>query len=287
MHSLHHSFDIELASQYGVQEAIIIHHFQHWINTNMRLRRNYIEGRWWMYQTLEEMAAHFPYLSRDQVNRLIRKLVKKGVLKKGNHNKFKFDRTMWYAFENQEKFLGKVEMDVAKSPDDDVAKSPQGNGQIATPIPDTKTDTKTKKKTRASSDLLQKVQVKDNVSLTQKQIDLLLHKYGKEAYEKMVDKLSSHKRQKGTVYASDYKSFEIWLHNWYENQISRAAAADKSLQEAHKWVKNRVSHLETIGARGNLKIIDSRVFDDVLKKEISIFTTDWQSKVLQWHRGSW
>ena len=34
--SEHHSFDVYLAAEYGIQEAIMIHHFQHWIGVNMR-----------------------------------------------------------------------------------------------------------------------------------------------------------------------------------------------------------------------------------------------------------
>ena len=29
---MHHSFDIDLAEAYGILEAILLNHFQHWIN---------------------------------------------------------------------------------------------------------------------------------------------------------------------------------------------------------------------------------------------------------------
>lgn len=135
-HSLHHSFSVELAAKYGIPEAIIIHHFQYWIQFNANLKRNFFEGRYWSYQTLTEIAAHFDYFSFDQVKRILKKLEKKGVIIKGNFNKNKFDQTVWYAFKNQAEFLNE---------NLDMAKSPNGTGEIAIPIPDTKPDTIPKK----------------------------------------------------------------------------------------------------------------------------------------------
>lgn len=114
----HHSFDIDLAAKLGsVELAILIHHFQHWIKYNIRLKRNFKEGRTWTYQTREEIAAHFPYFSPSQVRRLTDKLVKMGVLRKGNFNKSSIDKTLWYSFENEEMFtIGKF----ANSIDDSV-----------------------------------------------------------------------------------------------------------------------------------------------------------------------
>lgn len=116
MKSLHHSFDIDLAAEYGTHEAILIHHFQHWIGENQRLKRNFINDRTWSNQTLEEIAAHFTYFTPDQVRDILYKLehgkarkgkhqVFKPVLVKGNYNKKKHDRTVWYAFVDEKKFM--------------------------------------------------------------------------------------------------------------------------------------------------------------------------------------
>ncbi len=102
---LHHSFDVKLATQLGsIELAIVVHHFQYWINHNSRLNRNFKEGRYWTYQTREEIKAHFPYWSTDQIRRYTDKLVKMKILRKGNFNKFSMDKTIWYAFENPEMF---------------------------------------------------------------------------------------------------------------------------------------------------------------------------------------
>ena len=111
MASLSHSFDLTLASKYGVDEAILIHHFQHWVYRNKKSGKNLKDGRTWTYQTIEEIAIHFPYWTKDQIREIIDRLVKgknrkskkrkndfEPVLIKGNFNKSPFDTTTWYAF---------------------------------------------------------------------------------------------------------------------------------------------------------------------------------------------
>ena len=139
MSYLHHSFDSELAAQYSIEEAIMIHHFQFWISKNKRLKRNNHKGRTWTYETIEEIAAHFSYWSRDQVKRILNKLVKNNIIIKGNFNKKKYDRTVWYAFKDEEKFIF---IEKGRNRQMDMAKSGNPKDEIATPIPDTKTYTK-------------------------------------------------------------------------------------------------------------------------------------------------
>lgn len=111
--SLHHSFDIALATHYGITEAILIHHFQYWVAINKRKGKNSHDGRTWTYQTVDEIAIHFPYLSKEEIRGALHRLctgigrrsTKKDpdfapVLLKGNFNLAKYDQTNWYAFVN-------------------------------------------------------------------------------------------------------------------------------------------------------------------------------------------
>ena len=127
--SSHHSFDINIAAEYGIEEAIIIHHFQHWIGINARANRNFHEGRFWTYQTYAQIAENFPYLNERKIKYAIRCLVEKKVLITGNFNKSKFDKTVWYAFENQKMFTK-----------DNFVRPTE---KIVQPIPDTKPDAQT------------------------------------------------------------------------------------------------------------------------------------------------
>lgn len=102
--TLNHSFSIEHAQDYGIECAILIHHMQFWIGQNQRMGRNFNDGRTWMYQTQKEIAAIYPYWSESMIQRFIKKLIDFGVIIKGNYNQTPFDRTVWYAFKNEEKF---------------------------------------------------------------------------------------------------------------------------------------------------------------------------------------
>lgn len=142
----HHSFDILIAAKYGVEEAILIHHFMHWIRINQMAKRNIRDGRCWTYQSRKEIALHFPYWNDEKIRTMGDKLVEMGVLLKGNYNKSAFDKTLWYAFVNEKEFGVDPEssnkffeiqeiITKGKFPKSTV-KIPNGCGKIPTPIPD-------------------------------------------------------------------------------------------------------------------------------------------------------
>lgn len=128
--SLHHSFDTDLAKEFGVHEAILIHHFQHWITFNHRRGKNFKQGRTWTYQTRKDIQAHFPYLSDKEIRGAILRLVKRGILMTENFNKSKIDRTTWYAFVNEESYL-KIVYDIPKGPMD-IPKGPSNTRYLKT-----------------------------------------------------------------------------------------------------------------------------------------------------------
>ncbi len=136
MSTLNHTYSVEHAILYGVDCAIIIHHLQFWIEQNMALKRNFIEGRTWMYQTQREMAACYPYWNRDKIQDILQKLVDYDVIIKGNFNRTKFDKTTWYAFKNEEMFT------VNRNRTTVISKSDDQSIEIDPPIPDTNTNTK-------------------------------------------------------------------------------------------------------------------------------------------------
>lgn len=99
-----HSFDINLAKKYSIEEALLIAHFQFWIRINRTRNKNIIEGRCWTYQTIQQIKDHFPYWSYETVKYFIEKLVEKKVIIKQNFNKRKMDKTCWYAFSDEKAF---------------------------------------------------------------------------------------------------------------------------------------------------------------------------------------
>ena len=99
-----HAFHPQIAADYGVDIAILVHYMHFWIDKNARSGKNHYDGHTWMYQPLKDLKSAFPYWTVRQVEWLIKKAVSKGILIKGNYNNTKYDRTCWYAFADEKKF---------------------------------------------------------------------------------------------------------------------------------------------------------------------------------------
>lgn len=138
---VHHSFDVDLAKEFkNTDLAILTHHFQFWIRHNAALNKNTHDGKTWTFMTIKDIAATFPYWSYKQVERYIIKLVELKVLIKGNYNNSPYDRTVWYAFKDEEKFS------ISRNREIEITESGNQIPEIGTPIPDTLHITKKKKK---------------------------------------------------------------------------------------------------------------------------------------------
>lgn len=249
--SLHHSFDTNIAQEYGVDEAIMIHHFQYWIQYNAQLNRNFREGRTWTYQTIDEIKANFPYWSKDQVKRVVKKLEEREVLVKGNYNKVNYDRTVWYSFKDEEKFMPGI--DIVRNRimgfSQHNAESPNGKGETAPPIPGSlsisispivlKEDSISLKEIPGNPRALEtnprrhkikedKEEVAPSVHLTpSQQKDIFKRLQQTEVTPAMCyDKLSQWKIGKGIGGGSDYGNIIKWVVNAVKNDLSKPKPTD-------------------------------------------------------------
>lgn len=96
-----HEFKTALAKIYGIEEAILIHNFHHWITGNKANNRNFFDGRFWTYNSQKAYVDLFPYMNESKIKRTINSLIEKGILMKGNYNANQYDRTNWYAFTDE------------------------------------------------------------------------------------------------------------------------------------------------------------------------------------------
>jgi hypothetical protein len=130
-----HGFDTGYAIAYGVEEAIMIRNFQHFITANANRGHNFREGRFWTFDRLEDLPGHFPYWSAKQSRRIIESLIKQGVIIKGSFNEHWSNRTQWYAFKDQEHFIKNIKVPSTPLPVDPVlpkwANGNRPNGQLA------------------------------------------------------------------------------------------------------------------------------------------------------------
>lgn len=98
---MEHRFQVELAVAYGIEEAILIDNFVHWIQKNKSNEKHFHDGRYWTYNSVKAFAELFPYMTESKVKRVVANLVEAGVILKGNYNENQYDRTCWYAFSDE------------------------------------------------------------------------------------------------------------------------------------------------------------------------------------------
>lgn len=138
---MEHSFDIDIAKDYGINCAIILKHLYYWVNKNRYNEKHFRDGMYWTYSSVKALENLFPYLSKNQINSAIQKLILYGLIVEGNHNKLKFDRTKWYALtEKGFDVIQKSEMHFLKS-EMDLPEIRNDISENQKPIPDITTDT--------------------------------------------------------------------------------------------------------------------------------------------------
>ena len=112
---MNHSFNINLAKKYGIEEAILIENFIFWIKKNIANQKHFYDGRYWTYNSAKAMAQLFPYMNDKKIYRIIDNLCKINFLLKGNYNTDPFVKTLWYSFSDEAiEVLGKEGYDITK-----------------------------------------------------------------------------------------------------------------------------------------------------------------------------
>ena len=112
---MQHHFDTDLACKYGILEAILINHFEFWIEQNEKNERNFYNDKYWTYNSMRAFSEIFPYASQRKIRSALKHLEEEGIIVIGNYNKSTYDRTLWYAFSDFGKsILQKRKMDITK-----------------------------------------------------------------------------------------------------------------------------------------------------------------------------
>lgn len=94
---MEHSFDIDIAKEYGIPCAVILKHLWYWIEKNRANKKNERDGSYWTYNSVSAFCELFPYLSKNTIIRALKKLADEGIIKEAIFNDVAFDRTKWYA----------------------------------------------------------------------------------------------------------------------------------------------------------------------------------------------
>ena len=102
-------YDDEIATLFGLNEAILLNDFAYWIRKNRENGAAFHDGRYWTYSTANELCKRFPFWSERTIRRAIGRLVAGGCIDKGHFSPGGSDRTTWYTItEKAEELLKKT-----------------------------------------------------------------------------------------------------------------------------------------------------------------------------------
>lgn len=94
---MEHHFNIDVANDFGIEEAILLHSIFFWLSKNASNNKHFYDGLYWLYNSKKAFVELFPYMNETKIFRVLKKLEEEGIIEKGNYGKDKWDKTNWYA----------------------------------------------------------------------------------------------------------------------------------------------------------------------------------------------
>lgn len=140
---MNYSFDVEVATEIGVDGAIMMQNLVFWLNKNIANNTNYIDGKYWTFNSIKAFGLLFPFWSEKQIRRILTNLIDNGYIETGVFNKSRYDRTKWYTL--TEKGLSLMSSSILPNGQINFSKRANQNSQMGEPIPDINTDINTDK----------------------------------------------------------------------------------------------------------------------------------------------
>lgn len=144
-----HSFDVDMAEKYGIEQAILIYNLDFWLTKNMANEKNFHDGSYWTYNSGVAFERLFPYMRKRKIYRLLKDMEAAGIINTGNYNANKYDRTKWYSFTDE---FVKMNTSILRIGKMEITQRENGNTESVTPIPDSKPDRNKKEEESPSGD---------------------------------------------------------------------------------------------------------------------------------------
>ena len=92
-----HFFNTKVATEYGINCAVILQHLLECVEHNKANNVNFYDNSYWTFNSTKAFQELFPYLSPKQIRTTLEALQNNGLIKTGNYNETTYDRTLWYA----------------------------------------------------------------------------------------------------------------------------------------------------------------------------------------------
>ena len=95
---MNHIINDRLAVRFGIKEALILHEIYSALLACKQADRPKYRGKYWYRASYRMISAELPMLSRGSAGRVLRRLVRLGILLRMECNESRFDRTASYTF---------------------------------------------------------------------------------------------------------------------------------------------------------------------------------------------
>ena len=93
---MRYSFNPFVAQLVGTDAATIFDCIGFWVDTNSANDRNYVDGRYWTFNSAKAYHKLFFYISPKKIQRALLALEDAGLIVSGEFNQSSYDRTKWY-----------------------------------------------------------------------------------------------------------------------------------------------------------------------------------------------
>ena len=71
---MNHTFNVDIATKYGILEAVLLENINFWITKNKANDKNFYDGFYWTYNSITALSKLFPYASRATIFRALNNL---------------------------------------------------------------------------------------------------------------------------------------------------------------------------------------------------------------------
>lgn len=111
-----HSFNVQLATEIGLEECIILQHFYYWHKINCENENMVIDDKVWFFTSRRNIQSVFPYLSEQKIKTCLLRLEEKGYILKENKNANNIVKANWYALtEKSLAIFGEINQPLVKT----------------------------------------------------------------------------------------------------------------------------------------------------------------------------
>ncbi len=90
-------FNIEIAKEYGLDCAYFLQNIYYWVEKNRAENRNFRNGNYWTYSTIEEFEQHLGCFTKRQIKYIVKKLKEADLILIEQFSEGQAYRTYWYA----------------------------------------------------------------------------------------------------------------------------------------------------------------------------------------------